>query len=384
MKVLGLNEKGLSEFNIYINYIKEETKKYLDIDLSFDYNIILYEDINDFYKGSDTTPRNTLPTNLMKQIDNNLHVYISPKHSLGFYKLAAKKLVELELSKYIKDHTFIEGFSVYVTDFNSSNHKIYNKFKVWYLNKIARRDKFIPTAAAIKDKTYQGYENYAFLIAIYLVRNFNLKDGQIINSDYITDEFIRKVIEHFDKLFGVYDIKKNFYDIETPEELLDYLCLNMIYGYVDENGNKHYDLRDIKNTYKTGNINKSLETLMGTCLENTNLEKYWFTNHGYKNYTLVWRKYENDDNYKMHSFLIYQDKKTLKWNYFEYTKINKAGIYEFNSLEDAILYYIHEYSDKRELIVMNELTSGLTFKEFNEDLNNMIPCEYEMINEKNK
>lgn len=376
MQVKGLNDSELKDFTAFLDYIKKETKKYLDFDISFDYNINIYSNIDDFYSEANVDKRGVNSTYLLKVVDTNIYVYILFKDRKGLYKLLAKKLVELELSKYIKDQTFLEGFSIYVTGFNSSNHKIYSKFKVWYLNKIVRRDKFIPKADAIKNKMYQGYENYAFLIAIYLVRNFNLKDGNILSSNYLTDEFIKEVISHFNKFFKTSEIKRNFYDVDTPEELLDFLCMNFIYGYVDENGNKHFDLKDMKNSYKTGNINKSLNTLMGTCLENTNLEKYWFTSHGYKSFIFIWRLYENDDNYKMHSFLVYKDKDGDSWNYFEYTRLNNAGIYKFNSLEEALKSFVDNSPDERELILLNEFKENLTFKEFNKMLDSLTPCNY--------
>ena len=139
----------------------------------------------------------------------------------------------------------------------------------------------------------------------------------------------------------------NFDKIKTPEELLNFMS-NIKYGYLGKS-NKIFHSEDINfnrkwfNEYILQNKNSILKFFVGTCWDQVELERTWFSDNKYEFktiYEMVNLDYEND--YPTHSFLVYKDKND-NWNWFENSDINNKGIHTFSTLNELLTFQYNEY-----------------------------------------
>ena len=132
-------------------------------------------------------------------------------------------------------------------------------------------------------------------------------------------------------------------NINTPEELLDFMSNNFNYGYLSKTGHLYrfnddnFDF-DWFNEYKLQTADELLETKVGNCFDQVEFERDWFLKHNYEIKTIfemVNLSYEND--YQTHSFLVYKDKDN-NWCWFENADYDNRGIHKFDSFDKLIDY----------------------------------------------
>lgn len=131
-------------------------------------------------------------------------------------------------------------------------------------------------------------------------------------------------------------------NIKTPEELLKYMD-SITYGWVDKDGNKNIDNMD--GWYEKCCVQDGegvLKSKVGTCWDQTELERLWFTinNYNVKTYYMVFMV-GRPNKLPAHSFLVYE--KDNKWCYFEHSWADMRGIYEFDTLEDALNFAVDKH-----------------------------------------
>lgn len=170
-------------------------------------------------------------------------------------------------------------------------------------------------------------------------------------------------------------------DIKTPEDIYKFIDENIDYGWLDINNKIHlHTMKEFRKRYKTLSIDEILEYKVGTCIEQVWLMKYLFDKIQIKNKMFCCRIFEPDDYGKleeeehMHCFLLYF--LNNKVYHMEHPNLDRKGIYEYNSEEDAIKsivdYYIElrggKESPTKEFF---EVPSGISFKEFNKYINHI-------------
>ena len=162
------------------------------------------------------------------------------------------------------------------------------------------------------------------------------------------------------------------YDLETPQELLEYMNDEIRYGWLDNNNNEHIDtMKNYKKHYRTLSLKGIFTNKLGTCIEQTLIEMTVMENQNipYKAYCL--RSYEDDLKIvdpKMHCFLLYFQKD--KCYHFEHSNPEVRGIHKYNNEEDALkeilaYYKIRDNGKTRQLIEIHEIPSGLSWQEWN-------------------
>ena len=138
--------------------------------------------------------------------------------------------------------------------------------------------------------------------------------------------------------------KMNINDVKTPEELITFLDENISYGVIDRNGNRLHDsskkeFQDVCNKdWKVRPVFKILDDGIGHCYDQVEVERYWFEQNGYMVKTFWVTAYQEEikNSGFSHTYLIYKDNE--KWKLFEHSDYNNKGIYEFNSLIEAIVW----------------------------------------------
>ena len=122
--------------------------------------------------------------------------------------------------------------------------------------------------------------------------------------------------------------------IRTPEELLEYMD-SITYGFVDKDGNKN--INDFSNwdNCVVQDGEEVLKSKVGTCWDQVELERLWFTINNYSFKTIFcWFECGRICNLPTHTFLIYENNGKYYW--FEHAFEACKGIHEYDSLEDAI------------------------------------------------
>lgn len=143
-------------------------------------------------------------------------------------------------------------------------------------------------------------------------------------------------------------------DIKTPKELLFYMNENFSYGFVDKSG-MIYDTSNMiafqnacKEKWFLSSPSRLRKVKLGHCWDFVEFEREWFQSHGYSFQTFyIYFDFPYETSYSIHTYLIYQE--NGKYYYFEYSNLLNRGIYEFASLEEAIMHQKEKHieSNKR-------------------------------------
>ena len=87
-----------------------------------------------------------------------------------------------------------------------------------------------------------------------------------------------------------------------------------------------------------------LKTNIGTCWDQVELERLWFSKHNYEFKTIfIWFEVDYNNNYPTHSFLLYKENNKCYW--FENAFFDYQGIHEFNTYEEAIDFIKERHLD---------------------------------------
>ncbi len=176
-----------------------------------------------------------------------------------------------------------EGLAQYLSHEKSDLDHDEVKFKAWYLSLIIGRFKKIPNIEFFREQgdtygkfvdgvsnSYNGYD-WSYLMVRYLVESDKdivsiLKDIDKIRE--LEGHIIEDTLDYYNSKFEVRKIKQNFNDIKTPQELMNYMNLFTVYGWLDIKGIMHIgNLKDFRKNYRTGTINEIIDTGIGTCIE---------------------------------------------------------------------------------------------------------------------
>lgn len=133
-----------------------------------------------------------------------------------------------------------------------------------------------------------------------------------------------------------------FEDAKTPEELSALMAKNIHYGFVGKNNKKIYSPDDPKmpadfsKEYFLQSPAELIESGHGICWDSTELERDWFTKHGY-NFKVFFMMFAKDtpNNLPTHTFLAFENQG--KWCWFEHAFGAQRGIHEYTSLEELIV-----------------------------------------------
>ena len=156
-------------------------------------------------------------------------------------------------------------------------------------------------------------------------------------------------------------------NVEEIMTLMD----NINYGWVDNKGHIHKEVDDnFASSYILQSPKEVLNSKVGVCWDQVELERYYFANTGLdiKTYFIV---YYDNKNCPTHTFLTYEKDNIYYW--FEHSWSIFKGIQEYKSLEELLLdvknkfikhvlnnncdkdnLYIYEYSKPKYHLTTNE------------------------------
>lgn len=130
--------------------------------------------------------------------------------------------------------------------------------------------------------------------------------------------------------------------IKTPKQLMQFLDENFEYGVVDKHGNRltNSDSDEFQlacnNDWKVRSVDQMLEEGIGHCYDQVEIERKWFEDNGFQVKTFWISAYQEgiENSGFSHTYLLFAD--GAKWKLFEHSDFSNRGIYEFDTIEDAI------------------------------------------------
>lgn len=149
-------------------------------------------------------------------------------------------------------------------------------------------------------------------------------------------------------------------NINSTDDLYNFIISNIRYGFINNYKEKYYRENtsrllyeeELFRNYFLQSPKELLISKCGLCFDQTELMKYWLTNHGYKTHLY----YSTDRN---HSLLIYEYNNNYYW--IETTLRESLGIYKANSIDEILNKYLsfNKFSDTNIYIYeYNNLTYG--------------------------
>mgnify|MGYP006874319309 CR=1 FL=1 len=131
-------------------------------------------------------------------------------------------------------------------------------------------------------------------------------------------------------------------DVKTPEMLLEFME-QIEYGFYDKQDKKFYSGNDmdfenaLSNKWVLSSAEQTIKTKVGICYDQVELERDFFSKNKFEFVTLfVWFACKKQNKYPTHTFLVYKDKTTNDWCWFEHSDFANKGIHHFVSFKKAL------------------------------------------------
>lgn len=283
------------------------------------------------------------------------------------------------------DNIFINDGKIKIIDFERSMFAP-RDFELDILYRMVRKPWKFASEETEQYTDSSHYSNIMVYIKKYYPELVNVPNLYQRLAIYDMVYFLEQLVKHpeleelkNDVLFGAKIValkdEMTFDDLKTPNDLMDFMNINIEYGWVDKQGNEHINnLKGFRENYRISSIDEMLETGLGTCIEQAKMIKCFFDKMGFENKLYCHRRYETEENFdkdvRMHCFVLF--KYNDNWYHFEHSNRPKRGIHKYESVESAIEKItcgFEEHGDIRKLTEIDSIPSGLTFKEFNDFVN---------------
>ena len=147
-------------------------------------------------------------------------------------------------------------------------------------------------------------------------------------------------------------------DLTTIKDFFDYMQKNFEYGWIDNNGQRHYGINDAK-SYILQEPSELLESHLGICWDMTELYRCFFENMISLKYETYYLFYDDNKGCPSHSILVYYDNNKVYW--FE-PMFNDyySGIHEYDNIRELL-------KDLMNVFIKNSLNKGLIPTNYNFD-----------------
>lgn len=344
--------------------------------------IMIFSDIDEFL--SHTSKESSFDRAKINNIEfyeceNQIYIYRNEKISDSWLGTFISYHILLEyLTKNGTCSWLNIGLAKYISNNVSVHIDDYQLFKLWYIDKIRRRDRNISADELQSD--WEKHSDIAFLMFLYVMNKdhstfFDLTNRTFENK---TEWILDATLKYYDDYFQISDVKTNFDEVSTPEDLLYYMCQNIIYGYIDGNHIVHNNLKELYENYIINTVEEIKENMHGTCIEHVKLQKFFFDKKGINSKVFCYRLYnKNETKSKMHCFVLYEISNS--WYSIETCNLRFGGIYKRKTFKEALENVLNNYEEKRKLTELPDIPNHLTYAEFNEYIDRLGIYEIEKM-----
>lgn len=339
--------------------------------------------------------------NWIKDIKEQFSSLYTKAKELNIFNENEQKLLDYAFSKFEKyldsddfvlihndlhfDNVFVNDGKIKIIDFERSMFAP-RDFELDILYRMIRKPWKFASEETEQYINSSHYSNIMLYIEKYYPELVSIPNLYQRLAIYDIVYFLKQLVKHpeleelkDDVIFGAKIVslkdEMTFDNVKTPNDLMDFMNINIEYGWVDKQGNKHINnLKGFRANYRISTIDEMLETGLGTCIEQAKMIKCFFDKMGFENKLYCHRSFENEENFdkdvRMHCFVLF--KYNDNWYHFEHSNRPKRGIHKYESVESAIEEItsgFEEHGDIRNLTEIDSIPSGLTFKEFNDFVN---------------
>ena len=232
----------------------------------------------------------------------------------------------------------------------------------WFTDAILRIDRIIPSSLSFIKKYNGEYKlnngnKIGILILKYLLETKSLEE--IMNEiDKLDDSIIDLSVNYY---MRKYSIKKNLYDAKNLQDVMDWMNMNIVYGYTDINNELHFfNIDDIEENGIIINNDKLIQNKVGTCIDQGKFIGYIFYQFGLDaHFYYIHPKEEYKDD--SHLAVVAYDYKVNKWIHFEHSNCLKRGIKVYDSIDEA-LKEINDHN--REIVELPTIPDDIKFTDF--------------------
>lgn len=142
-------------------------------------------------------------------------------------------------------------------------------------------------------------------------------------------------------------------EINNPYELLRFMS-DIQYKWMDKNGILHSQLLpEMYSNYSMMSPSDVVKTMCGICVDQCELERFWFSNNNYE-FRILKIEIIRGDCSPGHIFLMYKDNGKYYW--FENAWYDERGIHEYDDYEQ-LMSDVKEKFIKQNQIDENELVN---------------------------
>lgn len=337
---------------------------------------------------------------LNKFRDEFLKLY-EKANEINIFSDEEKKVIEYALSKFHKyldsndfvlvhndlhfDNIFYDNGKVKIIDFERSMYAP-RDFELDIIYRMIRKPWKFASEETEQFINLSDYSNIMIYIKKYYLELFESPFLYQRLAIYDMVYFLKQLVKNPDieelkndvilaaKIVGLKD-ELFFENVSTPQELMDFMNINIEYGWVDNKNDLHINnLKGFRENYRISSLDEMINTGLGTCIEQAKMIKTFFDKMGIQNKVYCHRSYETEENFdkevRMHCFVLFNYNNS--WYHFEHSNKPKRGIHKYKTVEDAIKNITDGFEEKkdiRKLTEINFIPDGLTFCEFNNYVN---------------
>ena len=131
---------------------------------------------------------------------------------------------------------------------------------------------------------------------------------------------------------------KRFDELQTPEELMQFMSANLKYGFVNDDDKVFVtpdELRQMEQHYKIRLGDDLIKNGYGLCWDQAELQRLFFEKNNIPHECYFTANYNSQKRLgRTHTFLLYKDGDKTKW--FEHAFGLQRGIHEYDSKQQAL------------------------------------------------
>lgn len=142
-------------------------------------------------------------------------------------------------------------------------------------------------------------------------------------------------------------------------DFLTYMQSSFLYGWIDREGNKHYETNDAQ-TYSLQSPDELLKSHLGICWDMTELCRCFFENMTSLKYETYYLLYDDNMGCPSHSILVFYDNDKVYWfePMFKDKKCFYSGIHEYDNVTKLL-------KDFKDVFIKNAVINGLISIDYN-------------------
>ena len=165
-------------------------------------------------------------------------------------------------------------------------------------------------------------------------------------------------------------LKKEFDELKNPNELMNFMDEKIKYGWIGKDGElRENSVEGFLNNYRVSSLEEILENGYGTCFEQVELEREFFSRQ-----KITSSSYMIIASHMVHSFLVFEMEG--KFYRFEHSSWKNKGIYEFDSIDNLLQNTVELFMNNHKiksakritLISYSKLRENIDLKDMKEEL----------------